>query len=88
MQASLKIFDAINKLEKHNERRYTESQIAKATGLHRHTIASVMRGKQDKTLSKLLAFFAAEGMPIAVGDLFTVTDGESGENQIKGFQDA
>lgn len=74
MQASLKIFDAINKLEKHNERRYTESQIAKATGLHRHTVAAAMKGKPDKTLSKLLAFFKSEGLDIAVGDLFTVTD--------------
>ncbi len=74
MQAALKIFDTVNQLEKQNGRRYTESQIAKATGLHRHTIAAVMKGKPDKTLSKLLAFFAAEGMPITVGDLFTVTD--------------
>jgi transcriptional regulator with XRE-family HTH domain len=73
MQASLKIFDAVNQLEKRNGRRYSESEIAVATGLHRHTIAAVMKGKQDKTLSKLLAFFAAEGMPITVGDLFTVT---------------
>jgi hypothetical protein len=74
MQASLKIFDAVNRLEKRNGRRYSESEIAAATGLHRHTIAAVMKGKQDKTLSKLLAFFASEGMPITVADLFTVTD--------------
>lgn len=74
MQASLKIFDAVNQLEKHNGRRYSESEIAAATKLHRHTIAAVMKGKHDKTLSKLLAFFASEGMPITVGDLFTITD--------------
>lgn len=72
MQASLKIFDAVNKLESHTGRRYTESEIAKATGLHRHTVAAAMRGKPDKTLSKLLAFFRAEGLDITVADLFTV----------------
>mgnify|MGYP000609011282 CR=1 FL=1 len=74
MQATLKIFDAVNQLEKHSGKRYTETQIAKATGLHRHTVAAAMRGKPDKTLTKLMAFFAAEGMPVQVGDLFTVTD--------------
>lgn len=74
MQASLKIFDAVNQLEKRNGRRYSEAEIAAATKLHRHTIAAVMKGKPDKTLSKLLTFFAAEGMPIQVGELFTVAD--------------
>ncbi len=73
MQASLKIFNAVNQLEKHSGRRWSESEIATATGLHRHTIAALMKGKPDRTLSALLDFFAAEGMPITVADLFTVT---------------
>lgn len=73
MQASLKIFDAVNQLEKRNGRRYTESEIATATGLHRHTVAAAMKGKPDKTLSKLLTFFESEGMPVTVNDLFTTT---------------
>jgi hypothetical protein len=64
------IFDAVNRLEKQNGRRYTESQIAKATGLHRHTIATLMRGKPDRVIVKLLHFFASEGMPVTVKDLF------------------
>ena len=70
MQVELKIFDAVNQLEKRNGRRYTESQIAQATGLHRHTIASLMRGKPDRVIAKILAFFESEGAPVAINDLF------------------
>lgn len=67
------LFDALNRLEGQNERRYTDAEIAKATGLHRHTISALRRGKAEPTLDKLLDFFAAEGMPVTVQDLFTVT---------------
>lgn len=35
---------------------------------------SVISAVSDSTLGYLLDFFHAEGMPIGVGDLFTVTD--------------
>ena len=71
-KTQLKIFDAINKLEAKNKRLYSDNEIAKATGLHRHTINVMRKGKAEPTLDKLLDFFASEGMPIEPNDLFDV----------------
>ena len=72
-KTELKIFDAINRLEGKNGRRYTDAQIATATGLHRHTVRILRNGKPEPTIDKLLDFFASEGMPLTVGDLYETT---------------
>ena len=69
---TLSIYNAINALERVNRRRYTDNEIAKATGLHRHTVAGLRKGKPEDTITRLLDFFVAEGMPIAISDLFTI----------------
>ena len=74
MIAKLSIFKAVRRLEAETGKRYNIQDIAQETGMHRHTVAALLDGREDKTLGKVLAFFAAEGMPITVGDLFTVEE--------------
>ncbi len=68
----------LQKVERKNQRRYKYSEIAKITGLSRQTATKLFTGKAQAvdlaTLAALLDFFAAEGMPISPGDLFTVTN--------------
>ena len=71
-KTELNIFDAINRLEAKNKRKYTDKQIADATGLHRHTINVMRKGKAEPTLDKLMNFFASEGMPITPNDIFII----------------
>ena len=73
-KSQLNIFRVIKRLEAINGRTYTDQQIATATGLHRHTISTMRKGKAEPTLDKLLEFFRREGMPITVADLFVVED--------------
>ncbi|HXH29879.1 MAG TPA: hypothetical protein VNJ01_03635 [Bacteriovoracaceae bacterium] len=69
----LNIYQAINRLEGENQRRYSDNEIARLTGLHRHTVALIRKGRDDKLLAGLLNFFASEGMPVTIADLFSVT---------------
>lgn len=69
-KAQLNIFDAINKLEAKNKRKYSDVDLSRLTGLHRHTIKALRAGKDEPTLDKLIAFFASEGMPIEPNDIF------------------
>jgi hypothetical protein len=66
----------LSKLEEKNGR-YSYARISDKSGISRQGVRRLLvEGTQQidvDTLSKLLAFFAAEGMPITVGDLFTVT---------------
>lgn len=52
------------------------SQIARDSGLHRNTIERLYENKIDRvdlaTLAKLVAFFHSKGMPIAIGELFSL----------------
>jgi hypothetical protein len=67
----------VRQLEAKNGRDYEIQQIAKACNLSRFTVAGIANNSNVRielgTLAKLLKFFAAEGMPVAIGDLFTVT---------------
>ena len=51
-------------------------KIAEATGVHRNTMQNLVNNKTStvdlEVMGKLLDFFAAEGMPITIADLFTV----------------
>lgn len=69
-KAQLNIFDAINKLEAKNKRKYSDVDLSRLTGLHRHTIKTLRAGKDEPTLDKLIAFFASEGIPIEPNDIF------------------
>lgn len=65
----------IRQLESKNNRDYEYQQIAKASGLSRFTVASIANNVsiriELRTIDKLLDFFAAEGMPVTVDQLFT-----------------
>ena len=62
-KTELNIFDAINKLEARNKKNYSDNEIAKATGLHRHTINLMRKGKAEPTLDKLLDFLPMKECP-------------------------
>ena len=79
MQVQLDIFKPLKLLEAQNGKEYTIKEVARKTGLHRHTITALMSGRDDTTLAKLLAFFHAEGMPITPNDLFIVESSDTGE---------
>jgi hypothetical protein len=72
-KSQLNIYNVLNRLEGQNKRRYSDAEVAKASGLHRHTVRIMRNGKPEPTLDKLLNFFEAEGMPITIADLFTVS---------------
>lgn len=65
----------LSRLEQIKNRRYSFSEIADASGLTRQGVRRLLKEPSDRidvdTLSKLLDFFATEGMPITVNDLFT-----------------
>lgn len=64
-------------LESKTKRRYKYTEIALISGLSRQTVTKLFTGKAQAidldTIGKLLDFFASEGMPITLNDLFTVT---------------
>lgn len=72
-KVELNIYDLVHQLEGINKRRYSDSEIARALNVHRQTVASIRRGRPEPSIAKLLDFFAAEGMPVTVDQLFTVT---------------
>lgn len=78
---------ALGRLQEKNNRSYNasdiETSLKDAFGelrITRQTVHRFMRPSNsiravsDDTLAALLDFFTIEGMPIGVGDLFTVTD--------------
>jgi predicted XRE-type DNA-binding protein len=71
------IFDQIVKLQKATGDRLSDSEYARQIGITRQTFGALMKGEMLRieidTIDKLLDFFAAEGMPVTVADLFTVS---------------
>lgn len=69
----------LNELERVRDTRYGYADIAAATKnrLSRQTARQLLKSTPKRvdtdTLAALLDFFAAEGMPISVGDLFAVS---------------
>lgn len=61
-----------------NNRDYEKQEIAKTMNMSRTSLYGILSNSNTRvdlpTLAKLLDFFHREGMPIGVGDLFTVTD--------------
>lgn len=74
------LFALVNQLELKNNRRYTYKYIGDKLGYSHQAVKNILSNGYSPDnyikyglISKLLDFFAAEGMPIAVSDLFTVT---------------
>lgn len=67
----------LRQLSIQNDRDYEIQQVAEASGLSRFTVASIMSNSSNRvelrTLDRLQDFFASEGMPITIDQLFTVT---------------
>lgn len=72
----LNIHKSLKLLEAKNGRDYTIKDIAEKSTLHRHTVSSLLEGRDDPTVRKVLQFFESEGMPITPNDLFIVQDTE------------
>lgn len=64
-------------LEVKNTRPYTWKEIASAVNAHPNTLQNIAGNKTARVdthvMAGLLDFFAAEGMPITVADLFVIT---------------
>lgn len=58
--------------------RYSYAKIAEISGLTRQGVRRLLKEPSDtisvRTIGKLLDFFASEGMPITVDQLFTVEE--------------
>ena len=67
------LFALRQQLELSKEKEYSWESIARATGLHAHTIRNMAfnrRGGADlSTLTRVLGFFRNEGMDVGIGDL-------------------
>lgn len=78
MKHDAKIFllPLIAELQKRTGKRLDDAAYAKRIGISRQAFKVLMDGETtsvaNATINKLLDFFAAEGMPVGVGDLFTV----------------
>lgn len=68
----------LSQLEQKKNRRYSYAEIADACALTRQGVRRLLKEESNTlsvlTLDKLLRFFAAEGMPITVDQLFAVTE--------------
>lgn len=78
MNVRFNLIQQLAKLENKKQRRYNNAEIGRKAGLSRQTVRNVMGNAPTQinvdTLGGLLAFFADEGMPVTINDLFTVTD--------------
>lgn len=77
MKVVFNLIAPLAQLETKKGKRYTAIEISRISDVNRQTIRNFMTEPPDQintsTLGKLLQFFADEGMPIQIGDLFTVS---------------
>lgn len=68
----------LTELEAKRAYRYNFKEIGDKVGLPRQTVRHIFTQNPKRidvdTLAKILAFFKAEGMPVTIDKLFTVTD--------------
>lgn len=73
----INLLSALHRLEERRARRYTYNDIATIADMQRQTVRHLLKSPPKRidtdTLGKLLDFFASEGMPVTINDLFTVT---------------
>lgn len=82
-QIEFNLFQLINRLEAAKEREVTIVEIAEETGLSQAGLYKAKNkaysGVQFETLGKLMDYFARQGMPITISDMFTVKKVKEGE---------
>lgn len=69
----LNIYPLVNRLEAKLGRRVTDNEIATVANVHRHTVATARKGKEEPVITKLVQYFRSQGFDIQAGDLFTET---------------
>jgi transcriptional regulator with XRE-family HTH domain len=78
-KTSFNLDQKLRELGVKNEKHYDKSQVARLSGVSRVTINKITNNSSARidldTISRLLDFFHAEGMPIEIGDLFSVERG-------------
>ena len=83
-QVEFNLFQLINRLEATREREVTIVEIAEETGLSQAGLYKAKNkaygGVQFETLGKLMDYFARQGMPITISDMFTVKKIKEGES--------
>lgn len=76
-QVKLNVFALFKDLEKQTGHNLYMTDVAAKSGITRQTWDKLLRGDTERvemrTLARLLDFFAAEGMPVTINDLFTIT---------------
>ena len=76
-KVAFNLFDTIRRLEMMKGETVSNTYVAEQSGLSRFTIQKIVNNESERvdlpTIAKLLDFFAAEGMPVTVAELFTVT---------------
>ena len=79
MKLLFNLFTLKKQLEINMQREYTWRDIARRTDVHYNTLHNIASNKTQRVdtaiIARLLVFFTDEGMPVTVGDLFTVEDG-------------
>lgn len=72
------LFMLKRQLEMHKGKSYSWQEISHTTGVHFNTLHNIENNKTRRLdldiVAKLLDFFAAEGMPVSVDDLFLVSN--------------
>ena len=67
----------LRQLSAKNKKDYDKVTVASLSGISRNTITSITNRDSTRidltTIDKLLDFFASQGMPVTISDLFTVT---------------
>lgn len=76
----INLLGTLHRLEDRRARRYTYNDIAVSAGMSRQAVRHLLKSPPKRidtdTLGKLLDFFAAEGMPVGIDQLFVVTVSE------------
>lgn len=79
------LFTLKRQLEIASRKEYTWLRISKITGIHANTLHNIATNKTRRLdldiVEKLLDFFASEGMPVTINDLFVEYDLPSGNSE-------
>jgi len=72
------LFNLKRELEIKTQEEYTWQRIADISEIHKNTIYNLANNRTQRVdlnvMARLLDFFASQGLPIGINDLFIVTD--------------
>ena len=77
-------YNCLNELQRQKQRNYSWAEVGRSMGISRQATLNLFTNEATDdsfikygTLASLLSFFAAEGMPITISDLFVVSEPDS-----------